>query len=149
MEIRELRVSYEPLRLSQCHDVRADASTPSASVALARGILANEPVEVLGIFCLTIRMRVICYHEVSRGPLDCCPASPKEIFRAAMLTNSASIIVLHNHPSGDPSPSPQDIALTRRLMAAGDLLCLPVVDHIVIGDVRHYSFAEAGLLPRR
>lgn len=146
MVLRELRVAYEPLRLEHCHDLRLDVSNPSLVIDLARTILQNEPSEVLGVFCLTTKMRVICYYEVSRGSLSQCSAHPREIFRAAILANAASIVVAHNHPSGDSTPSPDDRTLTARLVAAGDLLCIPVLDHVVIGDRNHFRFHQAGLI---
>jgi DNA repair protein RadC len=69
------------------------------------------------------------------------------VFKAALLANAAAIIVAHNHPSGDPTPSPDDAALTARLAAAGEMLGVPLLDHIVIGDARYFSFKEAGRLP--
>ena len=66
------------------------------------------------------------------------------MFKAALLANAAAIIVSHNHPSGDPTPSADDVDLTRRLAAAGELLGISLLDHIVIGDGRYYSFKESG-----
>ena len=68
------------------------------------------------------------------GGIASVPVEPRTIFTAALLANAAAVIVAHNHPSGDPEPSTQDITLTRRLLAAGDLLGIPVLDHLVIGD---------------
>jgi DNA repair protein RadC len=149
VEVRELKVIYEPLRLVHHHNLRVDLSKPGAAIHLAASILGNEPNEVMGIFCLTTRCRVLCYHEVSRGGLDKCPASPREIFRPALLANAAALILLHNHPSGDPSPSKEDVAVTDRLTKAGELLCLQVLDHIIVGDSRHYSFVEARMMPNQ
>jgi len=72
--------------------------------------------------------------------------APREVFRAAIALNAAAIILAHNHPSGDPTPSPDDRAITAQLVAAGKLLDIPVADHIVIGRGRYISFSEAGLL---
>ena len=98
------------------------------------------------IMCLTTKHRVIAYHEVSRGILDSTLVHPREVFRAAILANAAGIVAGHNHPSGDPTPSPDDIALTRRLAAAGEVLGVPLLDHIIVGDGRYYSFKEVGCL---
>ena len=68
------------------------------------------------------------------------------MFKAALLANAAAIILCHNHPSGDPSPSVDDVQLTRRLVDAGTLLGVDVLDHIIVGDSRYYSFKEAGRL---
>ena len=78
--------------------------------------------------------------------LDSTLVHPREVFKAAMLANAAAIVLAHNHPSGDPTPSPDDMALTRRLVDAGRLIGVDVLDHIVIGDGRHVSFRERGWL---
>ena len=109
-------------------------------------LLQDEPLEVFAILCLTTKHRVIAYHEVSRGTLDSTLAHPREVFKAALLANAAAIVAGHNHPSGDPTPSRDDLDLTRRLAAAGDVLGVPMLDHIIIGDGRYYSFKEAGRL---
>jgi len=96
--------------------------------------------------CVTTKHRVIAYHEVSRGTLDSTLVHPREVFKAAILANAAAIIVCHNHPSGAPSPSPDDVELTRRLVATGNLLGIDVLDHIVVGDGRYYSLKEGSCL---
>jgi DNA repair protein RadC len=74
--------------------------------------------------------------------------SPREICQAALLANAGAVIVGHNHPSGNPSPSPDDFALTRRLARAGDVIGIPMLDHIIVGhDGRYFSFHEKGRLP--
>jgi DNA repair protein RadC len=70
---------------------------------------------------------------------------PRELFKTACLVNAAAVIVLHNHPSGDPTPSNEDIAITRRLKECGELLGIKVLDHLIIGDDRFSSFVELGL----
>jgi DNA repair protein RadC len=109
-------------------------------------MLQDEPSEVFAILCVTTKYRVIAYHEVSRGTLDATLVHPREVFKVALLANAAAIILTHNHPSGDPSPSPDDVQLTRRLVDAGALLGVDVLDHIIIGDGRYHSFKEAGRL---
>jgi len=146
--LRELTIRYS---------VKADAtgqpvvmnrtlSTPAASAAALAALLQDEPGEVFAILCLSTKHRVIAYHEVSRGTLDATLVHPREVFKAALLANAAAIIVTHNHPSGDPSPSPDDMALTRRLVDSGKLIGVEVLDHIVIGDDRYVSFRELGWL---
>jgi len=71
---------------------------------------------------------------------------PREVFKAALLANAAAIILTHNHPSGDPTPSADDMALTRRLAEAGTLIGVEVLDHIIVGDGRYFSFREGGRL---
>lgn len=109
-------------------------------------MLQDQASEVFAILCLSTKHRVLAYHEVSRGCLDSTLVHPREVFKAALLANAAGIVLAHNHPSGDATPSPDDMALTRRLVDAGRLLGVDVLDHIVIGDGRHVSFRERGWL---
>ncbi len=83
---------------------------------------------------------------VSRGILNSSLVHPREVFREAIAERAASVVLVHNHPSGDPTPSADDRAITTQLVAAGRLLDIPIQDHIVIGRARYLSFAEAGLL---
>ena len=83
---------------------------------------------------------------VTRGILNSSLVHPREVFRQAIAERAAAIIVVHNHPSGDPSPSSEDRSITRQLVAAGRLLDVPVHDHIIIAGDRFLSFATAGLL---
>ncbi len=83
---------------------------------------------------------------VSRGILNSSLVHPREVFREAIAERAASVVLVHNHPSGDPTPSADDRAITTQLVAAGRLLDIPIQDHIVIGRGRYLSFAEAGLL---
>ena len=120
--------------------------TPKESAAVLMALLQHEPSEVFGVLCLSTRHHVIAYHEVGRGTIDSVGVYPREVFRAALLTNAAALILAHVHPSGDPSPSPDDLALTTRLVDAGRLLGIAILDHIVIGDGRYVSFKEIGRL---
>lgn len=83
---------------------------------------------------------------VSKGILNSSIVHPREVFREAIVGNAASIVLLHNHPSGDPTPSVDDKVITKQLVSAGRLLDMPVQDHIIIGRDRFISFAEEGLL---
>lgn len=121
-------------------------STPAASAAALAALLQDEPGEVFAILCLSTKHRVIAYHEVSRGTLDATLVHPREVFKAALLSNAASIILTHNHPSGDPTPSPDDHQLTRRLVDAGRLIGVEVLDHIIVGDGHYFSFKEGSCL---
>jgi DNA repair protein RadC len=106
------------------------------------GLLSDEPVEVFVVLCLDTKHKLIAYHELSRGTLDSTLVHPRELFKAAMLANAASVVIGHNHPSGDANPSPDDIALTRRLVQSGELLGITVLDHLILGDQTYYSFQE-------
>lgn len=87
--------------------------------------------------------RMLGFNLVSVGTLTASLVHPREVFKAAIIGNAASIILVHNHPSGDPTPSPEDVALTSRLRAAGDLVGIRIVDHVVIGDDRYVSFVDS------
>ena len=83
---------------------------------------------------------------ITRGILNASLVHPREVFQAAILAGAVAIVLCHNHPSGDPTPSPEDRAVTEQLVAAGHLLDIPVHDHVIVGRGRYTSFAEAGLL---
>jgi DNA repair protein RadC len=108
--------------------------TPKERAEAFAAVLQNQPSEVFAILCLSTKHLVIGYHEVSRGTLDTALVHPREVFKAAILANAAAIILTHNHSSGDPTPSADNLALTQRLVEAGRLLGIDVLDHIVIGD---------------
>ena len=96
------------------------------------------------VLLLDGKNKLLGFHVVSVGTLTSSLTHPREIFKAAILANAAAILLLHNHPSGDPAPSAEDISITRRLKEAGELLGIQVLDHIIIGDGRYVSFIESG-----
>jgi DNA repair protein RadC len=135
--LRELTISYTTKKDSrgECIPVGPVCRTPADSAAILTPLLEAEPSEVFAILCLTTKHCVIAFHEISRGGLSGTIVEPRSIFRAALLTNAAAVILAHNHPSGDPTPSPEDIAITARMVSAGAVLGIDVLDHIVItGD---------------
>ncbi|MGE3336011.1 MAG: JAB domain-containing protein [Rhodospirillaceae bacterium] len=146
--LRELTIRYEPRR--DCADLPTGLGSrlenAEAAGTLFRRILRDEPNEVAGMLCLDARNRVIAYHEISRGALDATLMNPRDVFKVALLANAAAIVVAHNHPSGDPTPSAEDCRLTARLVAGGKLIGISVIDHLIIGEARNYGFAQAGLL---
>ncbi len=102
--------------------------------------------EVFAVALLTIRRRVLGLHTVSVGCLTSSLVHPREVFKPAILAGSAALLLAHNHPSGDPEPSADDIALTRRLIAAGQLLGIEVLDHLILGEAgRFVSLRERGV----
>lgn len=108
--------------------------------------LEDLPVEEFHVAVLDSQHRLERDITVTRGLLNSSLVHPREVFREAIAENAAAIILVHNHPSGDPTPSADDRAVTDQLVQAGKLLDIPVQDHIVIGRGRYVSFAEAGLL---
>ena len=108
--------------------------------------LREETVECFYVAFLDIRNGIIGMQEVARGTINKLGVQPRDVFQAAILANCTNIILVHNHTSGDPSPSNEDRSLTRMLAQAGDLLGIHVVDHVITGDQESYSFLTAGEL---
>ena len=108
----------------------------------------RETVEVFWLLCLNAQHRLIgnAPEAVTRGILNSSLVHPREVFVYAIVSRAAAVVLCHNHPSGDPTPSADDRAVTEQLVAAGKLLDIPVVDHVIIGRGRYTSFSEAGLL---
>jgi len=96
------------------------------------------------VLLLDGRHRVMSESQVSQGTLTASLVHPREVFRAAVRAAAAAIVLVHNHPSGDPSPSREDRDVTARLVAAGELIGIQVVDHVVVADAGYYSFQEEG-----
>ena len=103
-------------------------------------------VEQFGVVLLDTKHRVLRTTVLSIGTLDASIVHPREVFREAAVAGAAALVLFHNHPSGDPEPSRDDLKLTERLVAAGVLMGIDVIDHIVLGDARYYSFRERGIL---
>jgi DNA repair protein RadC len=104
------------------------------------------PVEHFGILLVDTKHRVTRISLISVGTLDASVVHPREVFRAATSGGAAAIVVFHNHPSGDPMPSDDDIALTKRLICAGDLMGIHVLDHVIVAENSFYSLRERGCL---
>jgi DNA repair protein RadC len=146
MYVRELLIRYQPT--TSRFDGRKRLDTPRELVQAVTPFIADECVEVFAIACLNTKQHLLCVHEVSRGSLDSTIVHPREVFKAAVLASAATIALAHNHPSGDPTPSHDDIALTARLINAGAMMGISVIDHIIIGEGSYFSFVEAGRLCR-
>lgn len=117
--------------------------------SIAFAMIGREPREHFIAFYLDTRNNVIAVHNVSIGTAEAVTVHPREVFCPAIHCCAAGVIVAHNHPSGDPSPSKEDRLITDRLRAAGELLGVPLLDHMVIGATSFYSFAEELILPNR
>jgi DNA repair protein RadC len=106
-------------------------------------------VEQFGVVMLDTKHRLIRVKVVAIGSLDAAIVYPREVFREATAASAAAIVLFHNHPSGDPTPSSDDLLLTRRMLRAGDIMGIDVIDHLILADQRYYSLAEAGKLAAR
>jgi len=147
-----LRIKQKVLRLKETgveYTVTEDKITnPNAVVQIAKDIYEMDQLteEVFVIITLNTKSKIISVHEVSKGSLNASIVHPREVFKRALLDNAASIICIHNHPSGDTKPSKNDKDITDRLISAGEILGVEVVDHIIIGDNQHFSFRENDLI---
>lgn len=103
----------------------------------------EEPEEYMYMICMNVKNKVIGVFEISHGTVNASLVSPREAFQKALLANAVSVIFLHNHPSGDSTPSREDIEVTKRLVEAGKIVGVEVLDHIIIGD-RYSSLKEKG-----
>ena len=119
---------------------------PSDTLPILEAELSELAYERFVALALNTKNHLTAVLPVSSGSLNASIVHPRELFQRAILSNAASIIVCHNHPSGDPTPSPEDIALTRKLVEAGQLLDIPILDHVILGYGRYTSFKENGLL---
>ena len=152
--VRELVVAYRSLRASDGRvvDVPAVALSNARNAAAVLGpLVADQVVEVFGVACLSTKHRLLTWHVLSRGTRDSTPVSLPDVFLPACLTPGATgVMVVHNHPSGDPTPSPDDARLTLRLCAAADVLDIALLDHLIVGDEgRYFSFHESGQITKR
>jgi DNA repair protein RadC len=125
---------------------RVRLATPREAAAFLMPTFGSRPAEQFGIVLLDTKHRVLRTSVLTIGSLNASVVEPRDVFREAALGGAAAIVAFHNHPSGDPSPSPDDVELTRRLAAAGALMGIDLVDHIILGDVRYCSFKEMTLL---
>jgi DNA repair protein RadC len=118
--------------------------SPSDVAELLLPEFGARPVEQFGVVLLDTKHRVQRTVVVSSGGLDSTPVQVRDVFRHAAAGSAAAVVVFHNHPSGDPRPSEDDLRLTARLVAAGELMGIPVLDHVVLGDGRYWSCKETG-----
>ena len=143
--LHELTMQHRPKRDADGRAIRLGPAVTNAYQAarvLAR-FLAFEATEVFGVLCLTAPRRVIGWHEVSRGSVDTVWAAPRDVFRTALLSNAAALILAHNHPSGEAQPSEADRRLTTRMLEVANLVGIAILDHIIIGDHEYASLRAA------
>lgn len=124
--------------------IRVTSPSIAANYVLSEmSVLEQEHFRVM---TLNTKKEINFIREISKGTINMTIVHAREVFRAAISDNAHSIILLHNHPTGDPSPSKEDIGLTKNLMEASKIIGIDILDHIIIGDNRYFSFLEEGLL---
>lgn len=136
--VKEKAVNYKTDDLS-----RPDRVAELLNTVTSLNMMGEEHCYMLA---LNNKGKLIGLFFISKGTVNMTCLSPREIFMRALMAGAALIVLCHNHPSGDPRPSGKDIEMTKKLKEAGELLGLPVIDHIIIGDKGYYSFVEKGLL---
>lgn len=144
----QLRAVLEMARryLSECLARGRQLTSPGQTRDYLLLNMRDRPHEVFACLYLDNKHRVIAFEEMFRGTIDCASVYPREILKRALELNAAAMILAHNHPSGDPEPSPADRAITDRIQAALELVDIRLLDHMVIGDGECVSFAERGLI---
>ena len=125
---------------------RVRMTSPRAVAEYLLPQYGNRRVEQFGVLLLDTKHHVLRSTVLSVGTLDASIVHPREIFREAVAGGAAAIVLFHNHPSGDPEPSRDDTRLTERLIAAGVLMGIDVIDHVILGDARYFSYREKGAL---
>jgi len=123
--------------------------TPRELAAYLLPQYGASAVEQFGLVMFDTKHRVIRIKIISTGSLDTTVVHPREVFREAAAASAAAIVLFHNHPSGDPSPSPDDLVLTQRMVSAGTIMGIDVVDHLILADQQYVSLLEAGREARR
>lgn len=146
IKLKTIKAVYETMTVN---DTITDYLKPNTRYTSATQVfdtfafLRHETKEYFISLHLDGKNRVVCVDMVSTGSLNQSIVHPRELFKTALLSSAAAVLLIHNHPTGDPTPSTEDLTITRRLMDAGDMIGIKVLDHIVIGD-SYYSFAERG-----
>lgn len=123
--VKESRMKYE------IEDV---VFSPAKVAFIAREFIGNSDREHCIVLCLDSKNKINSINTLSIGSLNSSIVNPREVFKTAILSNAASVILAHNHPSGDPTPSNDDISMTQRLAEAGAILGIDVIDHVIVGD---------------
>ncbi len=123
-----------------------DIRNPEAVVKAVGASIKEKAKEHFKLILLNNRNRIICTSTVSVGTLNTSLVHPREVFKDAILHSAASVVLAHNHPSGDPEPSEDDMKITRKLVDSGKILGIEVLDHIIIGKNSFCSFREKGLI---
>jgi DNA repair protein RadC len=135
-------------RVMSTGDRRPVLKTPEEIFKQLAPQLCGLRREVFHVLCLNSRNVMLANVRVAQGGVNACPVDPREVFHAAIRHKAAAVVLVHNHPSGDPSPSDSDLQLTHQLLQGARLLCLRVLDHLVLGDWTWSSMAQSGHLHR-
>jgi DNA repair protein RadC len=144
--LKAFRVQFvaEPAEFPRCSPCRSSADVERLARAIYQTLDADK--EHFLLLAMNNKNRVNGFKVISTGSLTASLVHPREVWRAALHLCAAAVVFVHNHPSGDPAPSPEDQEITRRLKETGDMLGIRVLDHVVLGDGRYFSFSDCGML---
>lgn len=142
--LKEIEIKYKIKKVKD--KLVGRAVTDSKTVAALFHELQNEVKEKFITINLDSKNKILCFEVVALGNLNTIYLKPGEVFRTSLMVNAAGVIVIHNHPSGDPKPSREDKALTKKLKSIADTMGLHFYDHIIIGLEDYFSFADQNLL---
>jgi DNA repair protein RadC len=137
LEVREIEYSY---------DKRPKISGMDDVIKAVKPLIADQNKEFFIALFLNTKNGILKQEIISIGSLSANVVHPREVFRTACLVSASSIIVAHNHPSGDPAPSREDIEITKKLAEAGKMIGIELLDHVILGQDRNYGFKESGML---
>lgn len=133
--VKDAEITYGEMKMENAEE----------AATLIKKFLGDVDRECLVVCATDIKMKPVHIQLTAMGAINYCPVSISDIFKAALLSNAANILLFHNHPSGDVTPSEDDIQVTKRVMEAGKLLGIPLLDHIILGEGdSFYSFRESG-----
>lgn len=140
------KVTLKGEKTFNCSEIERTIVGPSSVTYIARNILHihEESEEYMYMLCLNTKNVLTSIFELSHGTVNSSIVGIREMFQKALLANAVNVIVMHNHPSGNCSPSPEDIKVTRRMVEAGSIIGVEVLDHLVIGESSYYSLKEGG-----
>jgi len=140
LHIRRLEIAEQP------EFYMAQVGNADTVGFIARSLIGHEAQEVFIAICLDIKNRVLGYTEVGRGGIDNCAVDIRQVFRTAIALGASNLVISHGHPSGDTTPSREDDLMTDRVVQAGKLLGIPVLDHVIVacGNSPSYSYAAHG-----
>jgi DNA repair protein RadC len=141
-------IEFKVMRIRECVSPAHLIDTPEQAMAYWRANIPNSPwydeaKECLVVLILNTRKRIMGHNLVSLGGLDTCFVHAREVFRPVIVAAGSAIVLMHNHPSGDSTPSDADIRVTRELIRAGQLMRIELLDHVIVGE-RHVSLKELG-----
>jgi len=146
--VREMEVRYKGPRIGFAKGGRVVSSRMVDKFAREKLKLASSPVEYFYLLPLDAKHNPLGFYLVAKGGMSSCGIAMADILRPVISAAAYGFICIHNHPSGEPSPSPDDIDLTERISSSAKLVGVELVDHVIIGDPEYFSFLDAGLIVR-